>query len=137
MDFLLFLSEQWVLVSVLLVLVALLIFTENRKSGSSIGVHELTKMVNKNDAVILDLRDGKEFSSGHITGAFNIPYTKFKERSAELEKYREKPIILVDKMGQHTSTIGKQLAKEGYLVSRLSGGMAEWVAQSLPVIRKQ
>ena len=137
MEFLLFLSEQWLLVSILLVLVALLVFTESRKGGAAIGVHELTRLVNSENALVLDLRESKEFAAGHITGAINIPFAKFKDRAAELEKYRNKPIILVDKMGQHASSTGNQLARDGYAVRRLRGGMSEWTGQNLPVIKGQ
>jgi len=53
----------------------------------------------------------------------------------ELEKYRDKPIVLVCKMGQHSGAAGKQLkaAKYGH-VYKMTGGMMEWGNLQLPLV---
>ncbi|MCF7982121.1 MAG: rhodanese-like domain-containing protein, partial [Pseudomonadales bacterium] len=57
-------------------------------------------------------------------------------RLAELEKYKDRPIILVCKMGQHSGAAAKVLAKAGFeQVIRMSGGMAEWGSSNLPVVK--
>jgi rhodanese-related sulfurtransferase len=57
-------------------------------------------------------------------------------RIAELDKYREKPVVLVCKMGQHSGAIGKKLGEQGFArVYRMSGGMMEWGAQQLPLVK--
>lgn len=135
MDFFVFISEQWVLVSILLVLVYLLAITERIKSGKAVGVHEVTRLLNSNEAVLLDLREAREFSEGHIVNAVNIPFNKVAERIAELEKNRDKIIILADKLGQHAGAVGRRLQKQGYQVRRLAGGIAEWQNQNLPLVK--
>lgn len=114
-----------------------LAFTELRKGGQTISTHQLTQQVNQNQAVVLDVRDKAEFGKGHIVDAINIPHVKIKDRVAELEKYKEKTIIVVDAMGQHSGSAGKELKAAGYpSVVRLSGGMNAWVGDSLPVVKK-
>ena len=135
MDFFIFISEQWVLVSFLMVFVYLFAWTEKNKAGAAVGLHELTRMVNADEAVVLDIRDSKDFAEGHIVNAINIPFNKVAGRVSELNKYKDSTIILVDKMGQHTGSVGKQLSREGYTVKRLRGGVAEWSAQNLPLVR--
>lgn len=121
----------------LAVLVAVFVFLEMRKGGKSIGTSELTTLVNKDGAVVLDVREKAEFDKGRIAGALNIPSAKVAERSSELEKYKEKTIIIVDAMGQHSGTVGKTLKAAGFeRVVRLSGGMGTWVSDSLPVVKK-
>ena len=123
------------LVSILLVLVYLFAWTEKNKAGAAVGLHELTRMVNADEAVVLDIRDSKDFAEGHIVNAINIPFSKVAGRVSELNKYKESTIILVDKMGQHTGSVGKQLSREGYTVKRLRGGVTEWTAQNLPLVK--
>ena len=70
---------------------------------------------------MLDVRDSKEFDAGHIVDAVNVPHSALESRLAELEKYKEKPVTIVCKMGQHAGTAGAMLRKAGFAsVSRLS-----------------
>lgn len=131
-----FLLEQWMLVSALLVLVALLIVHENKKSGSSVTPQVLAQMVNKQDAKVIDVREVAEYKQGHIVDALNIPYAKFAERKTELDKFKQQPIILVCKMGQSVSAAAKQLHQDGFAqVYRLNGGMMEWKASAMPIVK--
>ncbi len=134
MSFFVFVSEQWILVSVLLVLIYVFSFTEQVKAGKQLSVHDVTRMLNSGEAILVDLRDSKEFATGCITSAMNIPLAKLDTRMVELEKHREKTIVLVDKIGQQSSQAGKKLRKEGFNAQRLRGGMGEWLHQSLPVV---
>ena len=132
-QFLLFLSQQWMLVSLLLALLGFFMWNENRRAGSSLSVHQLTHQVNNANALVVDLREPKEFREGHVVDALNIPYAKLAERMADLDKTR--PLVLVDKMGQHSAAAGRTLMQAGYQVSRLNGGMSEWTASNLPVVK--
>jgi rhodanese-related sulfurtransferase len=132
-QFLIFVSAQWPLVGTLLALVVLFMWNENRRAGDSISVHQLTYQVNNANALIVDLREPKEFREGSIVDALNIPFAKIAERTSELDKTR--PLILVDKIGQHSASVGRTLKQAGFQVSRLTGGMSEWTAASLPVVK--
>ncbi|WP_461517380.1 rhodanese-like domain-containing protein [Porticoccus sp.] len=135
MDFFVFISEQWVLVSVLLVLIYLFAINERIKSGRPISVHAVTRMLNADEAVLLDVRDSKEFKAGHIAGAMNIPQTKLQDKMGELNPYQEKIIIIADKVGQQAGAVGRKLQQQGFKVFRLTGGMMEWQNQNLPVVK--
>ncbi len=132
-QFLIFLGQQWMLVSLLLALLGFFLWNENRRAGSSISVHQLTQQVNNANAVVVDLREPKEFREGHVVDALNVPYAKLAERVSELDKTR--PLVLVDKMGQHSAAAGRTLMQAGFQVSRLAGGMSEWTASNLPVVK--
>ena len=121
----------------LVALVVILIVTEMRKGGQTVSTAQLTQMVNQQQAVVVDVRDKKEFGKGHIVDAINIPYASVKDRVGQLEKHKENPIILVDAMGQHSGTVGKTLKEAGFVqVIRLQGGMNSWTADGLPVVKK-
>ena len=134
MDFFIFISEQWVMVSVLLMLIYLFAFTEQKKAGKQISVHDVTSLINSEEGVLVDIRDSKEYESGHIANALNIPLSKLETRMVELEKYRDKTVVLVDKLGQQSASAGRKLRVSGFDVRRLQGGMGEWRSQSLPVV---
>lgn len=130
-----FLAQQWILVAALLAVIAMLIMHEGRKSGPSLTPQQAINLVNAEQGVFLDLRDAAEFSKGHIVDAVNIPSTKLPERMAELEKYKNKPIVLVCKMGQQAGAAGKQLKAAEYTqVYKMTGGMMEWGNLQLPKV---
>jgi rhodanese-related sulfurtransferase len=131
-----FLAQQWMLVGALLVAVAMLFRHEARKSGHGITPQQAINLVNAEDGIFLDLRESADYGKGHIANAMNIPATKLIDRLAELDKYREKPVVLVCKMGQHSGSAGKKLGEQGFSkVYRMSGGMMEWGQQQLPLVK--
>ena len=131
-----FLLQQWPLASALAVAILLLIFHESRRSGNTVTPQQLTNLVNRQQAAIIDLREQVDFRKGHIVDAINIPYAKLSERVGELDNLRERPVILVCKLGQFSSAAGKQLLAKGFKqVYRLSGGISEWQTSQLPLIK--
>lgn len=134
-DFIVFVSQEWLLVTALVVLINIYVWRDRIKSGRPVSPHEVTRLVNAGTAVLVDLRDGAEFKAGHIVGALNVPYAKLNKESTEVASYKDKTIILVDKLGQHAGVVGRFLGKEGFDVRRLGGGIAEWQAQNLPLVK--
>ncbi len=131
-----FLTQQWILVAALLSTAALLVFHESRKAGPSATPQQAINLVNKDQGVFLDLRDAGEFGEGHIAESLHIPSTKMASRLAELEKYKDRPIVLVCKMGQTSGGVAKQLRAAGYdRVYRMTGGMMEWTNLQLPIVK--
>ncbi|HVL01411.1 MAG TPA: rhodanese-like domain-containing protein [Dongiaceae bacterium] len=124
------------LVGPFFVLVFLFIVLETRRGGKTVSTHQLTHLVNKEGALILDVRDSKEFREGHITDARNVPYSTLKESLAQLEKYKDKPVVIVCKMGQHAGAAGRILHESGFKdVRRLSGGLTTWTSEGLPLVK--
>lgn len=133
--FLQFLAQEWMLASALVVMIVLYFYSESRRAGPTLSPQEAINLINQEAAVIVDLRDSKEFQGGHIVDARNIPASKIEARVAELEPFKDRPIILVCKMGQHSSGVGKQLRTKGFeRVYRMSGGMMEWGSSQLPLV---
>ncbi|WP_372875928.1 rhodanese-like domain-containing protein [Pseudomonas sp.] len=130
-----FASTHYVLGGLFVVLLALLIFTELRKGGQSLSSRQLTALINQEQGLVLDVRGQKDFSAGHIVGALHIPYEKVASRIAELEKYKDKTLIVVDAMGQHAGTVSRDLKKAGFNAAKLSGGIASWRGDNLPLVK--
>ncbi|WP_263080775.1 rhodanese-like domain-containing protein [Endozoicomonas sp. Mp262] len=132
-----FIVNHPMLVGALVVLVCALVFTEMRKGGQGVTTQDLTLLVNQQGAVIVDVREKAEFNKGHIVDALNIPFARLKERASELLKHKDKPVIIVDAMGQHGGMAGKILKEAGIeQVMKLKGGIGSWQSDSLPLVKK-
>lgn len=133
--FLEFAAQQWILIAALLVVIAMLVAHESRKAGPSLSPQQAINLVNREEGVFVDLRDAATFKKGHISEAMNIPMSKLSEQQSRLENHRDKPVILVCKMGQQAGAAGKQLKAAGFSrVYKMSGGMVEWSHLQLPTV---
>lgn len=130
-----FATNHYALSGVFVVLLALLIFSELSKGGKSLSSRELTALINSEQGVVVDVRAQKDFSAGHIAGALHLPYDKLASRIAELEKHKAKTLIVVDAMGQQAGAASRELKKAGYNAAKLSGGIASWRGDNLPVVK--
>ena len=103
-----------------------------------VSTQEMTLLVNRENAKIVDTRAASEFAKGHITDAMNLTMDKISsEEFGALEKSKSTPIIVVCNAGISAKTAAKLLVKSGFEnVSVLQGGMQTWTAASLPVVKK-
>ncbi|MCL1485858.1 rhodanese-like domain-containing protein [Marinobacter sp. M3C] len=132
-----FVVNHYILVSAFVALLLALLALETRRGGAKISAQGAVNLINRDEAVVVDIRERKEFNEGRITGSMNIPLSALKSRSSELSKHKEKQLIVVDKMGQHSAMAVKQLNTDGFAnVVRLSGGIADWKASNLPLVKK-
>ena len=110
--------------------------------GLSRGVRKLspsdaTRLINHEDAVIIDVRSDGEFRQGHIVNALNIPESQLAERLGKLNKYRGRPIITTCRTGQVSVKAGGKLVAGGFeKVYTLNGGILAWEGASLPLTKK-
>lgn len=103
-------------------------------SAKQVNPVEATLLINREDAHIVDVREADEYAKGHLPEARNIPLAKFAERAGELEKYKDKPVIVVCASGMRSGKACGELAKLGFpnAVS-LAGGVDAWLAAGYPV----
>lgn len=131
-----FAFNHYLLVSMFLFLLVAFFINENRQGGASVSPAELVKLINREQAVVLDVRDKKDFKEGHIVDAVNIPHASIDSSIQKIEKFKERKLVIVCKVGQHSGAVGKKLKMLGYAqVQRLSGGIAEWRASNLPLVK--
>lgn len=132
-----FTTSHWEMVAVFLAVLVTLIFTETKSGPKGLTPSAATNLMNSEDAVIVDIRTEKEFRTGHITGAMNIPAAKMKDSLGKLEKHKDAPIIVVCKSGVTAGASSKDLKKAGFTkVFKLQGGISEWQAANLPLVKK-
>ncbi len=134
--FLEFLTTHWILAGLWLLIATVLLAYLNSKAAKSVTPQGAAILANRADGVFLDIRERKDFEKGHIVDAVNIPLAKLNERITELEKMKEKPIVVVCEMGHRAGEAIKLLQANGFVhVVKMFGGMAEWHAQNLPVVK--
>ncbi len=131
-----FIGNHPLLCGAFLLLLVLFIRNETQRGGKSVSAQQAVDLVNRENALILDVRDKGDFDAGHIVDAVNIPFGALADRVAEIGKHRERPVIVACKMGQHSGAAGVVLRKHGFTqVVRLTGGLTEWRNQSLPTVK--
>jgi len=102
--------------------------------ASEIGTLEATRLMNQGPTLILDIRDGKEYATGHLPRARHIPLGELSKRVEEIGKYKDKPVIVTCRNGARAGTASRFLRKAGFSsVYQLKGGLVAWEQASLPV----
>ncbi len=100
----------------------------------AISTLDATMRINKQDAMVLDVRDAEQYARGHLPRARNIPVKELEGRLTEIERYRNKPIIVVCEQGSRAAAAAAILKKAEFAeVLTLDGGLAAWRKADLPV----
>ncbi|MCW9029306.1 MAG: rhodanese-like domain-containing protein [Kangiella sp.] len=127
------LGTAWLAFAVLIIISLIKTATSGSKSLTPLV---MTQMINKQNAVVVDLRAIADFNKGHIPGSINIPFGKLKDRMKDLEKHKETPIIMVCNAGVQAGSAAMQLRKNGFSeVHKLKGGIQSWTTESLPLAK--
>ena len=104
------------------------------RQSHEVGAFEAVQLINRRDAVVLDVRDTGDYSAGHITGAKHLPEAQLAERMKELEKFKLRPIVVCCRTGTRAPVVTDNLRKQGFAEAfALSGGIAAWQQASLPL----
>jgi rhodanese-related sulfurtransferase len=96
---------------------------------------EITKMINQENAVILDVRSPDLYRKGHIIDAHSFN-AKELALSKKLEKFRTRPLIVICASGIESQKIAASLIKQGYNAYFLNGGMRAWVDAQMPLVKE-
>ena len=134
-NILIFAEQEFVLVIGFVVLIFLFMRHESAKGGQKLSCQEVVLAVNAGEAVLLDVRETKDFETGHLVDALNIPHNKLEKSIKKLDKHRQKRIIVIDAMGQHAGAVVKKLAEQGFEAVRMGGGISQWQQDGLPLVK--
>jgi rhodanese-related sulfurtransferase len=135
-----FATNHWMLFAALLVIVYLLLlslFGQRLKGYKAVSPNQATMLINREDAVVLDVRETNEFQNGAIVNSVHVPLSYLKERLTELDKHKDKPIIVACRSGHRSGQACSLLKKNGFEnIYNLSGGVMAWESASLPLQKK-
>lgn len=97
---------------------------------------ELTALVNRDNALVVDLRPPADFDKGHIPGSKNVQMSQFDPENKQLAAARSLPVVLVCRSGQTAGTAASRLRKAGFeRVHILDGGITAWQQADLPLAK--
>ena len=131
-----FLQQNWYWAALAVVSGGWLLVETLRSRGdkSSISPVEATLLINREDAVVIDVRDQGEYAQGHIPNARHLPLGDIARRSGELEKFKSRPIVVSDRTGARAASVTGVLRKNGFGEAvALRGGVTAWQQANLPL----
>lgn len=131
-----FVMDNVFLVAVAVISGAMLVLPLLRRGagGPSVTTLEATQMINRQDALVLDVREQAEYAQAHILNARGLPLSQLEARIGDIEKFKDKPLIVYCATDNRSSSAAATLKKRGFSnVVVLSGGFAAWQQAGLPV----
>lgn len=106
----------------------------SRSGGHELSPAAATQLINRQDALIVDVREADEFAGGHLPEARNYPQSRFADYLGEMEKFKDKPVILCCLSGMRSAKTCGELAKQGFSqVFNLAGGIDAWKSAGYPL----
>jgi rhodanese-related sulfurtransferase len=104
------------------------------RPGAEVGAFEAVQLINRRDALVLDLRDTGEYAAGHISNARHVPQAQLADRVKDLEKYKARPVIVSCASGSRAPAAAAELRKHGFSEAvALRGGVSAWQQAGLPL----
>ncbi len=135
-----FIRNNLLLIVVALVSGGMLVWPYVRRStgGPHVDTARATQLINREDALVVDVRDPAEYGAGHILGAKNVPVDRIgpqgEAKGGELGKKKDRPLIVYCDTGSRASKAAGALRAQGFArVFTLSGGLGAWQQAGLPV----
>jgi rhodanese-related sulfurtransferase len=120
-------------------LTAVLIFTEIKRlfrGYKTLRPAALTALVNRENALVVDLSASADFEKGHIAGSRNVLPSAFDPEHKRLAPARNLPVVVVCRDGQASARAAARLQKAGFSqVYWLDGGVAAWRQADLPLVK--
>ncbi|MDZ7803426.1 rhodanese-like domain-containing protein [Thiohalophilus sp.] len=136
-----FVTNNWILVGALIVILFLLVYSYiggSLRGYASTSPSEAVKMINREDALVLDVREDTEYQEGHIINAMHLPLSQLNDQMKKLEKHKEQPIIVACRSGQRSGQACATLKKAGFdNVYNLGGGILAWKNANLPLVNQK
>ena len=135
-----FLQQNWYWAALAAASGAWLLVDLARSQGdkSMLSPVEATLLINREDAIVIDVREQGDYAQGHIPNARHVPLGEISRRAGELDKFKGRPVILCCASGTRSASALSQLKKAGFeKLYNLRGGLAEWEKAGQPISRKR
>lgn len=130
-----FLLENWVLVLIAISSGAMLLLPALRGGvgGDAVSPAEAVNLINREKAVLIDVREPDEYAAGHAQGARNVPLGQL-EGAKGLPSNKALPVVVLCATGARARRAVGMLRKAGHEKAvALAGGTAAWREASLPI----
>lgn len=107
-----------------------------QESVTSVDANHFENAIHANSVQLIDVRSANEYAEGHIAHAANIDALQndFLAK-AQRSLNKKKPAYVYCRSGKRSMMAANKLAKAGYKVINLRGGIMEWTDAGKPVNR--
>ena len=123
-----------IIVAILVALIVIEVIRQTR-GNNRLSPAQLTQLINRENTPVIDIRSKEEYNKGHIASSINITDSDLSNSLKKIEKFKNKPIVLVCNLGQSSAKTALKLNKAGYQTLLLSGGNSAWVNAGLPLVK--
>jgi len=133
-----FVVNHWFLSGLFVVILLALIQNEReiRSGSSSLTPQESVLFINRENALVLDVRDVEAFKKGHIVDSLNIPGQVLQSRINELTRFKDRPILVVGPQAMAVTAL-KSLKEASFIrLKQITGGIEAWKSEGLPLVKK-
>lgn len=142
LDFFMFIKQHVILVVIwifLLIMVFYSIIINWISNHFEISCDKLVSLINKKNAVVIDIRNRNDYDSGYIMNSINIPFSDIKNKIVfSYKKFKDMPLIIVDNSTRSLYSTRKYLNKLGFVeVYILKGGINNWKNHDFPLLSKK
>jgi rhodanese-related sulfurtransferase len=127
-----------VLIAIVLISGGMLLLPTLRRGGrGGVSAGEATQLINRRNAVVIDLRSADDFAGGHLPSSRNLPFSELEAKIGQFVKNRSNPVLLVCQSGQQSNKAAGIVKNAGFAeVHVLDGGVNAWQQAGMPVVKQ-
>ena len=119
---------------IVLICVTVIELLRARRNVFNINPAHLTQLINRENAAVIDIRQNEAYKKSHIIDALSINPKDLITNPKKLDKYRNRPVIIVGNTSSESQKIAALLLKHGYNAYSLNGGMRTWTDAQMPLV---
>jgi len=130
-------NHPWLAAAAVAMAAVVIAYEMRERSGNQASVtpQDAVRVMNQG-ALVLDIRPEAEFTTGHLSGARQLPPDQILSAGETLKKHKEKPVLVYCGSGSLAAAAARQLAAQGFTRAvHLRGGLSAWRAENLPLVR--
>lgn len=130
-----FIVDNWMLILIALSSGGMLAWPMLRGANAgSLTAQGAVQLINRERAVVVDVREPEEFAAGHVTGAKNVPLDQLEQKLPVAVKNKSLPLLLICATGARAQRAVATAKKLGYEQAQaVAGGLKSWKDANLPV----
>jgi rhodanese-related sulfurtransferase len=126
-----------VLIAIALISGGMLLWPVITRRDRGLSAADATQLINRRNAVVIDVRSAEEFGKGHLPQARHLQFDELKSKVGQVAKNKNTPVLLVCQTGAHSAKAQSVLKEAGYAeVFTLQGGVNAWQQAGMPVVRQ-
>lgn len=124
-----------VLIAIAVISGALLAWPVLTRRGRGLSSADATNLINRRNAVVIDIRQAEAFAAGHLPQAKRLALADLATKATQVAKNKSTPVLVVCQNGLQSSRAQTLLKEAGYLeVYGLEGGIDGWKKAGMPLI---